>query len=623
MKNSLKWFTFLFAVFLMHFSFTGFSQVKELPPAQIYFSGSNGDANNPMPLTTMPIQPQMSAQEIQLEKQIDAARLSGNNMAVAQLQAQLDAIRGSIPVFQPNMSTGNINYGSGENEFDYIQTSIHTGSIYSHAFAIVPTGAPEAGRMFYLLSQDSQSGADTLKLKYSSNGGQTWFTDLWTSMTGFSFNKDEMDLEVVFDGTTTWLFGVVGVTDQSDNRKKVYFFRFNVTGSGYYWTLLNFPGSGANMHYYNPRITSDNANFTSNAYVMMICSMDSIVAGTPYVKQKYVYSSSPFGATPNLNYAQPNGTNGFGWAGTSLTGGYLYSDIAYYKDDGGTGQNRVITVYNSYGSGINNIYIAYLNGYSILGSTMFISEPNVNKNVKIAFNGGANNRNGMITYVRRFSNTDWDIFGFRTTNGGSAPADWTRDTIDYTGDYARNCDLIAVRNGSNQFKIAYGQDNANFQAAYYRTFSGSSWSQRFQINPSNADTTYAKPRAAYILGGGDDGAVIWSGFNGFNGYFARQIMSTTGIQNTNEIPSGFSLSQNYPNPFNPVTNIKFSIPQSSVVSLIIYDVAGKEVAKLIDQNMNAGNYSYDFNASNLSSGVYFYRINAGSFTDVKKMILVK
>jgi hypothetical protein len=623
MKNTTQWFIFLLAVFIASANQNIFTQNKTLPITPVYFSGSNGDANNPMPLTTMPEALQKSELEQQLEAQLDAARSSNNTIAAQQIQAELNKHKGHLPVFHTNMSLPGVNFGEGESEGDYNQALVHTLSVYSHAFAVAPAGSPEAGRLFYMLSQDSQSGADSLKLMHSTNNGATWSSVFWASMTGFLFNKDEMDIEVVFDGTATWLFGVVGIIDQSDNRKKICFFRYNVTGSGYYWTLLNFPGSGPNMHYYNPRITSDNTNFTSSAYVMMICSMDSLVSGTPYVKQKYVYSSLPFGATPNLNYTQPNGTNGFGWAGTSLTGGYLYSDIAYYKDDGGTGQNRVMTVYSSYGSGINNIYIAYLNGYSTLGNTMFISEPGVNKNVKIAFNGGANNRNGMITYVRRFSSTDWDIFGFRTTNGGNAPASWTRDTIDYTGDYARNCDLIAVRNAVNQFKIAYGQDNANFQSAYYRTFEGSSWSQRFQVNTTNADTVYAKPRAAYLLGGGDNGAVVWSGFNGFNGFFSKQIMSTTGIQNTNEIPSGFSLSQNYPNPFNPVTNIKFSVPQPGAVSLIVFDIAGKEVAKLVNQDMNSGTYSFDFNASHLSSGVYFYRLSAGSFTDVKKMILVK
>ena len=97
-----------------------------------------------------------------------------------------------------------------------------------------------------------------------------------------------------------------------------------------------------------------------------------------------------------------------------------------------------------------------------------------------------------------------------------------------------------------------------------------------------------------------------------------------------EIPTAFSLSQNYPNPFNPTTTINYSIVKQSNVSIIVYDVLGKEVARLLDEEKPIGNFSIEFNASNLpagrqglSSGVYFYRIQAGDFVDTKKMILLK
>jgi hypothetical protein len=96
------------------------------------------------------------------------------------------------------------------------------------------------------------------------------------------------------------------------------------------------------------------------------------------------------------------------------------------------------------------------------------------------------------------------------------------------------------------------------------------------------------------------------------------------FQQGTEIPQVYSLSQNYPNPFNPETNIKFGLPQNSLVTLKIYDILGKEIAVLINNfNLAAGNYIYNFNASNLPSGIYFYKLTAGSFTDVKKMTLVK
>ncbi|MBK9334352.1 MAG: T9SS type A sorting domain-containing protein [Ignavibacteria bacterium] len=89
------------------------------------------------------------------------------------------------------------------------------------------------------------------------------------------------------------------------------------------------------------------------------------------------------------------------------------------------------------------------------------------------------------------------------------------------------------------------------------------------------------------------------------------------------IPDRYSLSQNYPNPFNPTTKINFSIPKQGIVTLRVYDVLGKEVMTLVNEQKPAGNYSINFSAANLSSGAYFYRLESGEFKDIKRMIVVK
>jgi hypothetical protein len=98
----------------------------------------------------------------------------------------------------------------------------------------------------------------------------------------------------------------------------------------------------------------------------------------------------------------------------------------------------------------------------------------------------------------------------------------------------------------------------------------------------------------------------------------------TGIGNNNfEIPQNYMLSQNYPNPFNPVTKISFAIPKSGIVTLKVYDILGKEVAVLVNAQKNAGSYIVDFDASALTSGVYFYKLEVNGFVDTKKMIVLK
>ena len=97
-----------------------------------------------------------------------------------------------------------------------------------------------------------------------------------------------------------------------------------------------------------------------------------------------------------------------------------------------------------------------------------------------------------------------------------------------------------------------------------------------------------------------------------------------GVQHEqNTVPSVYSLSQNYPNPFNPETKINYALPKAGLVKIVVYDLLGAEITTLVNENKTAGNYSVTFNGSNLASGVYFYKITAGDFTDVKKMLLVK
>jgi hypothetical protein len=89
------------------------------------------------------------------------------------------------------------------------------------------------------------------------------------------------------------------------------------------------------------------------------------------------------------------------------------------------------------------------------------------------------------------------------------------------------------------------------------------------------------------------------------------------------IINNYSLGQNYPNPFNPITKISYLIPETSFVTLKVYDVSGNEIETLVNKENSPGNYEIEFDASSLSSGIYFYRIRARNFVETKKMILMK
>ena len=99
-------------------------------------------------------------------------------------------------------------------------------------------------------------------------------------------------------------------------------------------------------------------------------------------------------------------------------------------------------------------------------------------------------------------------------------------------------------------------------------------------------------------------------------------LNVTGITEV-ENPVKFTLNQNYPNPFNPVTQIKYGIHKQGLVVMNVYDISGREVTKLVNEVQAPGNYTVDFDGSNLSSGVYFYKLEANGFSEKKKMVLIK
>jgi hypothetical protein len=128
---------------------------------------------------------------------------------------------------------------------------------------------------------------------------------------------------------------------------------------------------------------------------------------------------------------------------------------------------------------------------------------------------------------------------------------------------------------------------------------------QYQVSQNQSNTVKGK----YFLCDLATGAVI--------------LTQTMGVKEEMSIPEKFSLLQNYPNPFNPTTNIKFTIPSSNFTSLKIFDLLGKEVAVLVNEKKDAGEYTIPFNAARLPSGIYFYQLRSGNFVEAKKMVLMK
>ncbi|MFA7360095.1 MAG: T9SS type A sorting domain-containing protein [Candidatus Kapaibacterium sp.] len=188
---------------------------------------------------------------------------------------------------------------------------------------------------------------------------------------------------------------------------------------------------------------------------------------------------------------------------------------------------------------------------------------------------------------------------YKTTNGG---ANW----------------FMCFNNPQSWEKIKFVNNQIGFALSYnrnifYTTNQGSSWnySNIGSTIPLN-DICFTNQSTGFAVG-------VWGKIyktNNTGGIVSINPIST-------EIPKDFCLHQNYPNPFNPVTKINFELPIQKFVSLKIYDITGREIQTLVNEIKQAGYYTVDFNGPNLSSGVYFYKIQSGNFVSVKRMVLVK
>ena len=239
---------------------------------------------------------------------------------------------------------------------------------------------------------------------------------------------------------------------------------------------------------------------------------------------------------------------------------------------------------------------------------------------------------------------------FLSTNNGTS---WDSVNSNLPGKWPTEADCFAV-NGTNLFV------GNNGSGIFLSTNNGTSWdsvntglTDRYITSLLSVDATHllagTESNGVYLStnNGGSwtsidsgltnlnvfclafDGTYLYAGTGGNStqggGVWKRPLANITGIRETapKQFPLNYSLNQNYPNPFNPTTMITYSVPKTSLVTIKVYDILGREIEKLVNEQQTPGNYSVEFNGSKHSSGIYFYQLKAGSFTETKKMILMK
>jgi len=290
---------------------------------------------------------------------------------------------------------------------------------------------------------------------------------------------------------------------------------------------------------------------------------------------------------------------------TSATNGFAFGDVLsgnwlmLKTTDGGSTWTSLATVAGT-GDGRNNCL-------QILGNDIWFGTGQ--NTVWHSTNLGLNWTSATVTGITgqitgiQFNSALVGIVGgatmSKTTDGG---ATWTLLAASGTGT------ISGIEGSGNDYWYVRGT------TIYRSTNLGTSWTLSHTHTAAQNDISLATDGAGCMTG--------WSG--GTTGTIAKMTGVPVAVNDPiSNIPTAYKLEQNYPNPFNPTTNITFALPIAGNVELKVYDILGKEVASIVSGNMNAGTHIVPFDASALASGIYIYKLNTGSFTDSKKMVLIK
>lgn len=503
---------------------------------------------------------------------------------------------------------------------------------------LVAIATDDAGNV-YVTGSIEQNGTykDWATIKYSPTG-----TRLWVAK--YQGSDEDIPTAIAVDNS-----GNVFVTGQSYGDGYDYLTIKYSTGGTKIWER-RFGGPGEDIPYgiavdvnSNVYVTGSAVHGTGNTHCVTVKYNSS---GDLQWEADY---NAPFGGNDQGMFIE-FGRNGAVYIAGRIQNTQIYHDIVLIKYNT-SGEEQWVRTYDGAGHGHDNVnkmvvgenQHIYLTGYTYGGEVTNRNYITLNYNAAgqrvwaKTYNGPANGEDRAVsmavdedgnTYVTGYSlsnSTGYDYATVKYDNAGDQQ--WVKrvDGGNSYNEYAR--DITIDGSGNSYVTGVFETTTDNYQLATVKFSSAGTqkWIKKY-VNPSGKVTEGYKivlDQSNNIFVGG---AIDASGANN-NDYrdflVVKYTQSIYIAQYRNEQPLTFSLGQNYPNPFNPTTNIKFDIPNASIVKLTVFDIQGKEIAQLVNGQMDAGSYNIDFDASHLASGTYFYRIEAGSFTEVKKMILVK
>ena len=211
-----------------------------------------------------------------------------------------------------------------------------------------------------------------------------------------------------------------------------------------------------------------------------------------------------------------------------------------------------------------------------------------------------------LAWAATFNNEQDVYYSYITDTSAITPVELQSFTASLAANVVTLDWSTATETNNKGFEIERSSDNSNWNAIAFVAGKGTIAEQQhysYSDNLSGIEPSKLYYRLKQI---------------DFDGSFKYSSIAAVAVT-----PLEFSLSQNYPNPFNPTTSISYQVPEKSFVTLKVYDLLGKEVAALVNEDKASGKYTVVFNASNLPSGIYIYKLTADNFTAVKKLMLLK
>jgi hypothetical protein len=280
-----------------------------------------------------------------------------------------------------------------------------------------------------------------------------------------------------------------------------------------------------------------------------------------------------------------------------------------------TSGNNVFIVWDSQRGGTHEVYFRRSTDN---GNTWDPEEKLTSSNIN-AFNCDITSfdNNIHITWEDHRTGPSGEIFYIRSINFG---ADWSAETrLTFN---AVNIKSPYIASFQEKVHLIWpDKRNPELEVFYLRSIdNGDNWEAEELLSSIPGHSWFSKVTAFE-----GNVFVIWEDLfiGGASKIMFRRSTSPAPVNNEINPPTEFGFDQNYPNPFNPVTRIKYQIPELSFVTLKVFDVLGNEITTLVNEEKPLGNYEIQFDATNLPSGVYFYRLQAGSFVETKKMVLLK